>query len=175
MGAVFHEVIVPDPAEFDALFDEAAAIELRSWKREAGSAMLCDPAKEAFFRAYFRDACAKGTLRVAFLRIGATAVAMQLAIETQGRYWLFKIGFDDAYAKCSPGTLLMLHTLGYAARAGLAAYEMMGEVEPWIADFWTQEAHPCVHVRTYPANVQGAVALAQDGALWLRERWAGRR
>jgi hypothetical protein len=49
MGAVFHEVIVPDPAEFDALFDEAAAIELRSWKREAGSAMLCDPAKEAFF------------------------------------------------------------------------------------------------------------------------------
>jgi CelD/BcsL family acetyltransferase involved in cellulose biosynthesis len=75
---------------------------------------------------------------------------MQLAIETQGRYWLFKIGFDDAYAKCSPGTLLMLHTLGYAARAGLAAYEMMGEVEPWIADFWTQEAHPvsmCAPIR----------------------------
>jgi hypothetical protein len=28
---------------------------------------------------------------------------MQLAVEWSGRYWLYKIGYDEAYARCSPG------------------------------------------------------------------------
>lgn len=170
MGAVFHEIIAPDPAEFDMLFDEAVAVEMNSWKRAAGSAIGCDPAKEAFARAWFRHACEQGTLRIAFLRIGHKPVAMQLAVVSQNRYWLFKIGYDEAYRQCSPGNLLMLHSLRHAARAGLEAYELLGEAEPWIADFWTRESHDCVHLRTYPFNLRGALALAADGLVWLKER-----
>ena len=169
-GALFYEIIAPDPAEFDTLFDEAIAVEAASWKREAGTAIAADPVKEAFFRSFFRRAAARGTLRMAFLRIERRAIAMQLAIETGGRYWLFKIGYDEAFGKCSPGTLLMLHTVGHAARSGLQAYEMLGDVEPWIADLWTQDEHKTRRVRTYPFNLRGAVALAQDGGAWLRER-----
>ncbi|WP_206241755.1 GNAT family N-acetyltransferase [Novosphingobium terrae] len=170
MGAVFHEIIAPDPGEFDTLFDEAIAVEMNSWKRAAGSAIACDPAKEAFARAWFRHACEEGSLRIAFLRIGHKAVAMQLAVVSLNRYWLFKIGYDEAYRSCSPGNLLMLHSLRHAARAGLEAYELLGEAEPWIADFWTRESHECVRVRTYPFNPRGALALAQDGVEWLRWR-----
>jgi len=170
MGAVFHEIIAPDPDEFDMLFDEAIGVEMQSWKRAAGSAIGCDPAKEAFTRAWFRHACEQGSLRIAFLRIGHKPVAMQLAVVSLNRYWLFKIGYDEAYRGCSPGNLLMLHTLRHAARAGLEAYELMGEAEPWIADFWTRESHECLHLRTYPANGRGAAVLVQDGLGWLKER-----
>ena len=169
-GAVFYEVIAPDPNEFDLLFDEAKAVELASWKKDAGTAIAVDPAKEAFFRAFLSDAAAQGLLRVAFMRIDRKAVAMQLALEWQGRFWLFKIGYDETYRKCSPGTLLMLHTLGYAARAGLTGYELLGNVEPWIAEFWTDASHPCLRVRTYPANPKGLAALAADGMGSLRQR-----
>lgn len=169
-GAVFYEVISPDANEFDLLFDEAKAVELASWKKEAGTAIAVDPAKEAFFRAFLRDAAAQGLLRVAFMRIDRQAVAMQLALEWNGRFWLFKIGYNEEYRKCSPGTLLMLHTLGYAARAGLTGYELLGNVEPWIAEFWTEASHPCLRVRTYPANARGLAALAADGAVSLRQR-----
>lgn len=170
LGTVTCQVLSPAAHEFDALFDEAIGVELRSWKKEAGSALGADRDKEAFFRDYFRAACRDGTFRIAFLRIDGRAVAMQMAVEKSGRYWLFKIGYDEAFGKCSPGTLLMLHTLGWAARRGLRSYELLGNVERWIADFWTREQNDCVQVRTYPFNLRGLGALAGDGACWLRAR-----
>ncbi len=172
LGAVTFEVLSPTADAFDALFDEAVRVELCGWKQEAGTAMAVDRAKQGFFREFFRAACTAGTFRIAFLRIDGVAVAMQMALEWQGRFWLFKIGYDETFSKCSPGTLLMLHTLGWAARRGLCAYELLGNVEPWIAAFWTRDQHDCLRVRTYPFNARGAAALAADGAVWLRERIA---
>lgn len=168
VGEVAFEVLSPGPAEFAALFDEAIAIEARSWKHEHGSAIALDSVKDAFFRAYFRSACARGEMRIAFMLLDGRRVAMQLALEWSNRYWLFKIGFDEAFKRCSPGTLLMLHTLGWAAQRGLASYELLGEDEPWIARLWTRERHACVRVRTYPFNLAGAVAFAADALAWLR-------
>ena len=169
-GEVSYEMLAPSPEAFDALFDEAVAVEAKSWKRAAGTAIACDPAKEGFFRAYLRAACARGQGRVAVMRIDGTVVAMQLAVEWAGRYWLYKIGYDEAYARCSPGSLLMLHALRDAAGRGLAGFELMGESEAWIADLWTREARECVRVRTYPFTPQGLAAGAIDGLAWACAR-----
>lgn len=169
-GEVSYETLAPAPEAFDALFDEAVAVEAKSWKRAAGTAIACDPAKEAFFRAYLRAACARGQARVAVMRIGGNVMAMQLAVEWAGRYWLYKIGYDEAYARCSPGTLLMLHALRDAAGRGLIGFELMGEAEAWIADLWTREARECVRVRTYPFTPQGLAAGAVDGFAWASAR-----
>ncbi len=174
-GEVSFETLSPTVEEFDALFDEAIAVEYHSWKREAGTALAVDRPQEKFFRDYFRDACARGTFRVSFMRIDGKAVAMQLAIQWSGRYWLFKIGHDDSYSKCSPGTLLMLYGLGRAAAEGLRSYEFLGVIEPWITQLWTQDQHDCVQVRTYPFNVRGALALFRDAAFWLRHRLRPKR
>ena len=174
IGAVTYEMHAPSPDEVDAVFDEAVTVEGRSWKTPAGTAIACDPAKEAFFRNYFRAASERGEFRAAFLRIDGQAAAMQLAIEWAGRYWLYKIGYDEAYARCSPGTLLMLHALGEAAKRGLTGFELMGDAEDWIADFWTREQHGCCRVRTYPFSPWGMTALLADGLQWARQRLARR-
>ena len=171
-GELSFEILSPGPAEFDALFDEAIRVEARSWKLEAGTAIAVDRAKESCFRHYFRSACEQGIFRIAFMRIGGRAVAMQMALECLDRYWLFKIGFDEEYERCSPGTLLMLHTIGWAAERNLSSYELLGNLEPWIAQFWTREQHECVWVRAYPFNLRGAAAFAADAAASLRRRLA---
>jgi GNAT superfamily N-acetyltransferase len=165
-------MLSPQPAEFDGLFDEAIAVEARSWKRDAGTALAVDPARERFFRAYFRSASEQGQLRIAFMRIDGRAVAMQIALECLGRYWLFKIGFDEEFERGSPGTLLMLHAIGWAAERGLNSYELLGNVEPWIAQLWTREQRDCVRLRSYPFNPRGALAFAADTLVWLRGRVA---
>lgn len=170
LGPVTFDYGCPAPHEFDARFDEAIAVEISSWKRAAGTAIASDPAKEAFFRAYLRSECEQGRLRLGFMRIGDAAVAMQLAVELNGRLWLYKIGYDEAYRKCSPGTLLMLHCLGEAARAGLEAFELLGNAEPWIAELWTEQAMPCVSLRTYPLSLSGMAVLAGDGLGWIGRR-----
>jgi len=170
LGTVTYEVLSPDGDEFDALFDEAIGVEVRSWKKDAGTAIAVDRAKESFFRDFFRATSRQGTFRVAFLRIDGQAVAMQMGLECLGRYWLFKIGYDEDFGKCSPGTLLMLHTLGWAAGRRLRSYELLGDVEPWIAALWTREHRECLRVRTYPFGVRGAVGLVADFATWARAR-----
>jgi CelD/BcsL family acetyltransferase involved in cellulose biosynthesis len=175
LGRVSFEILSPEADAFDALFEEAIGVEARSWKGEAGTAIAADRAKESCFRHYFRSACEQGSFRIAFMRIDGRAVAMQMALEWLGRYWLFKIGFDEQYARCSPGTLLMLHTIGWAAQRELEAYELLGNVEPWIAQFWTREQHDCVCLRAYPFNARGAAAFAGDAAVWLRKRLAPAR
>ncbi|QSB45132.1 GNAT family N-acetyltransferase [Tsuneonella flava] len=169
-GAVEFVTHQPTPREFDALYDQAVAVEARSWKLAAGSALAADRAKRAFFRRYLTAASAKGQCRISFMHIGGEAVAMHLAVVWDGRYWLYKIGFDEAYARCSPGNQLMLHTIGEAAQAGLCGYEMMGESESWISDLWTRDEHPRVRVRTYPYSAQGLAALAEDGGQWVQGR-----
>ena len=174
-GEVHCEMLAPTSQEFEPLFDEAVAVEAKSWKREARTAIACDPAKEAFFRRYLSGACARGEGRVAFLRIDGRVVAMQLAVEWAERYWLYKIGYDETYGRCSPGTLLMLHALRDAAERGLAGFELMGDAEAWIADLWTREVNECVRVRTYPYNAAGALAWLSDALAWARSRASRRK
>lgn len=167
-GAVTFETLAPRPEEFDVLFDEAVGVESLGWKQDAGTTIAADPGRQEFFRRYFRAACVRGLFRISFMRIDGRAVAMQLAVLWADRYWLFKIGHDARFNSCSPGSLLMLHTLRQAAADGLRAYELLGGVESWITRFWTREQHDCVQLRVYPCNGRGAVAFLGDVVSWLR-------
>jgi CelD/BcsL family acetyltransferase involved in cellulose biosynthesis len=169
IGAVRMEVFSPALADLGAVLAEAFAVEAAGWKGRQGSALACDPIRQAFFRRYAAAACRRGILRFGFLRIGGQTAAMQLGVEWGGRFWLLKIGFDEAFARCSPGTLLMLEMVRRAAQRGLHAYELLGVSEPWTR-MWTELEHPCVSLRAYPASRTGAAALAADLATlgWRR-------
>lgn len=173
LGEVEYVLACPAPADFEARFAEAIAVEMGGWKQSAGTAIAADPVKEAFFRAYLGAECRAGNLRIGLMRIGGKAVAMQLGVVRAGRLWLYKIGYDESYRQCSPGTLLMLHTVGEAERSGFAAVEFLGAPEPWITALWTRADRPCLRVRTYPVTLAGLVALAGDALVWLRARLGG--
>jgi CelD/BcsL family acetyltransferase involved in cellulose biosynthesis len=168
-GQVCAEVLSPTPAELEPLLGELFRVEATSWKGRAGSALACDPSRQAFYRSYAAAASRAGSLRIARLRIGERTAAMQLAVEHAGSYWLLKIGYDDAFRACSPGTLLMLETVRHAATRGLGTVELLGAVEPWTT-VWTRRARPCVSVRAYPAGGQGLLALLSDLAAIGRRR-----
>lgn len=168
-GPLSVDVLLPQPHELDPLLDELFAVEARSWKGRAGTAIALDPAENAFCRRYAHAALEDGLLRLCFLRLGGKAVAVQLALVHRGGFWLLKIGYDAEYAACSPGLLLLRETISYAARQGLARYEFLGQEEPWI-QVWTSKAHPCVSLRIYPRSPLGAAALAADAAAYASAR-----
>lgn len=167
MGPVRCEILSPLPAELGPWLDEAFRIEAAGWKGRTGSALACDAERGLFYRGYAAAAARKGILRLCFLRIGGTAAAMQLAVEHGQRFWLFKIGYDEAFARCSPGTLLVAETIRYAAARGLCSYEFLGSVEPWTR-MWTCLERPCVSLRAYPAAGKGMAVLAADVAASAR-------
>ena len=162
-------MLSPAPAEVGALIDEALAVEALSWKGTEGTALVRDPSRARFFHRYAGAAAALGILRLVFMRIAGRAVGMQIAVECHGRFWLLKIGYDESVARCSPGNLLMLHSVQYAAARGLSSYEFLGGAAPWTAT-WTRTLRQCTVVRAYPFSVAGMAALSWDAGRWAYQR-----
>jgi len=169
ISPVSCEVLSPSPAELGPLLDEAFQVEAAGWKGLKGSAMAIHATRGAYYRWYAVAAAREGILRLCFLRIGGRAAAMQLAVECGERFWLLKIGYDEEFARCSPGVLLMLHTVRYAATRGLKSYELLGRVEPWTR-VWAQIERPYVSIRAYPASALGLAQLGVDvvGFAWRK-------
>lgn len=169
-GELDYEVLAPRPAELPPLLDEAYRVEAAGWKGERGSALGVNPVRGGFFRSFAAAASAHGILRLCFLRVAGQAIAMQLAAECGERFWLLKIGYDERFANCSPGNLLMLHTLRYAAGRNLRSYEFLGAEAPWTQG-WTRSLRPAVLLRSYPLSPAGLAALGTDALAYGRTRW----
>ena len=168
-GETYCKVLSPTPEELGPLLEEAFRVEMESWKGRERTALAFDAKRGEFYRRYAHAAAAMGILRLCFLYIGRRAAAMQFAVEAGGRFWLLKIGYADEFARCSPGNLLVMETIQYAAHAGLTSYEFLGQADPWI-EMWTSDVRPCNSVRVYPFNGLGAIALATDAAAKLRRQ-----
>lgn len=170
-GPVAFEFLSPSPAELEPLLDEAFRVEAVGWKGREGSALARDAVRGRFYRRYAAAACERGILRLAFLRVGGKPAAMQLAVEWNDRLWILKIGYDEQFARGSPGMLVTMETLRCAAERGLRTYEFLGTVEPWTR-VWTDQVKPCVALRAYPANVRGMAAFTADASLYTFARAA---
>jgi CelD/BcsL family acetyltransferase involved in cellulose biosynthesis len=176
-GRVAHQILTPSPDTLKPMLDEAFQIESAGWKGKTRTALRHDPIRRAIYSRYARAACAKRMLRMFFLRIGATSAAMQIAVEHDDRLWVLKMGYDERFARCSPGTLLLSKTIRYAAAKGLRSYELLGHEEAWTRP-WTTEARPCVRLDAYPFKARALGALASDamtiGGRRLRQAVRGR-
>jgi CelD/BcsL family acetyltransferase involved in cellulose biosynthesis len=167
LGPVRCEILAPQAGEVKALLDEAYRVEATGWKGRQRTALAFDAARGAFFRRLAMATARRGWFRLAFLHIGDQRAAMHIALETGGSHWVLKVGYDERFQRCSPGTLLTLETIRHAARAGLLSYEFLGTDEPWLRA-WTREARACASVRAHPPSFSAMVALGFEGA---RSTW----
>jgi CelD/BcsL family acetyltransferase involved in cellulose biosynthesis len=164
LGEISYELHAPrSESELAALMQEALAVENLSWKAGAGTALTTDDDQGRFFEAFANQAMHCGMLRIALLRIDGRAVAMQIAGEWNRRFWLFKISHDQDFAECSPGQLLIWHTLRDAANRGLLSYEFMGVMAPWTG-LWTKKLRHYRDVRAIPFS-SGVFKMLAKAAL----------
>ena len=160
-GEVAFQSLAPTAVEAEPALDAAIEVEARNWKARSGTALSQNRQQAAFYRCYCRLAAAEGFLRVCFLRIDGDIIAMQIAVECDGAFWLLKIGYDERFAFCSPGNLLMLESVRHAAGRGLRSFEFLGKAASWTR-MWTEEERPNTRLRYYPHNRLGYAALADD-------------
>jgi len=156
-------IVTPDASNLEALLAQAIEAELHSWKGRSGTALALDPLRAQIYGHYLRSICEKGLLRLGLMRIDGKTIGMQIAVQTNQRLWLLKIGHNEEYSKCSPGTLLMLTLTRYAAEQQLQSIEFLGSAEPWT-QLWTEELRACVRIRVYPLSLASGFALGEDAA-----------
>lgn len=170
-GPVTFEFHQPTQAEVLPFLEKAVDVEARSWKSRSRTALADNAEQRDFFNVYGKLASAAGIFRVNFMKIGTEIVAMQIAAECDDGYWLFKIGYDEKYARCSPGMLMMLESIRHAASRDLKTFEFLGKSAEWTK-FWTENERPNCSLRYYPHNAYGYLALGRDAAIIAGRRAA---
>lgn len=168
-GAVEFKVISPEQEELEKNFKEACVVEAQGWKGRKGSALLHNKRLLDFFRAYTASASGDNILRICLLYIAGALAAMQIGVEFAKRFWVLKIGYNEQWAKCSPGMQLTMAAIRHAFDKGLEAYEFLGSDEPWL-HVWTSELHAYRSIGFYPIRPAGLYGLGIDFASYSARR-----
>jgi CelD/BcsL family acetyltransferase involved in cellulose biosynthesis len=169
LGKVQFEIVSPNPEILDHYLEEIFKVEAAGWKGRKGTAMLFDERLKHFFYLYSKAASRLGTLRLGFLRINNQPAAVLLAVECFNRFWALKVGYDEAFSRCSPGILLMHETIHHAFKNGLEAYEFLGSDAPWM-HIWTNQINSYVTAHIYPFSIKGQLGLGIDVASSITSR-----
>ncbi len=83
-------------------------LERRGWKGKRGTALAERPNERAFFERLCTEARERGKLHCAEIVFDGKPIAMLASFLAGGGAYSFKIAYDEACAKYSPGALLML-------------------------------------------------------------------
>lgn len=171
VGAVTIET-VSDTAQVRTGFEEFMALEARGWKGQGGTALASSPGTEKFALEIVSRLSALDCCRISAIRVDDRAVAMLVTILSGDTAYSWKIAFDEAFARFSPGAQLMLEAAStLLADGGVRRIDSLAAADhPMIDHLWRGR-------RTMGTLVVGpeggrlrqrmAVAAIRSGA-WLR-------
>lgn len=168
-GAITVTSLSPTVDTVDAAMADLFRIEDAGWKSRAGTSILRDTRMHRFLSAYGRAAAQTGMLRLYFLHIGADLAAVRMAIQHGGALWEIKIGYDERWAKVSPGMLLTHECIRLAAESGLRGFEFLGVASPWQMH-WPVELTQHRRFYFFPPSVTGVTAFADAALAFARAR-----
>jgi CelD/BcsL family acetyltransferase involved in cellulose biosynthesis len=132
--------------------EEVFTVEGLGWKVEGGTAILSRPETHRFYSEVAGWASARGALRLLVLRVGERPVAVDLALEAHGVRYMLKGGFDPAYSRAAPGTLLLELGLDHAFGAGLHRVELGGGDDAYKLR-WTKAVRERSLVQVFPRGL----------------------
>jgi CelD/BcsL family acetyltransferase involved in cellulose biosynthesis len=174
--------------ERELAFATIAAVEQRSWKRGAGTAMICDPAERSFYERIYEHAARRDAVRVYALTAGAEPLAYVLGMFHGATFFALKTSYCAERAELAPGCVLFVYVIEALCAEGRAAeLELLGADSRWKQELASAERLLCtyelrpatacarlgaaVHHHLRPAVKRGLAAVGQrwpDAARWLR-------
>lgn len=95
------------PAEVGRAFETFLALEQASWKGDRGTALLSHESDAAFVRRLMENLAERREASVAQLRVNGEIIAAQVLMYCGNTAYTWKTAFDAAYARYSPGALLV--------------------------------------------------------------------
>jgi CelD/BcsL family acetyltransferase involved in cellulose biosynthesis len=99
--------IVATPAEIAAALDDFLALEAAGWKGRAGTAASADERIRGFMREAVVALAQEGKARIARLFAGGQPIAAIVTLTSGSTGWCWKIAYDEAFARFSPGVQLL--------------------------------------------------------------------
>lgn len=140
--------------ELQGKLEEGYALERSGWKGEQGTAISQSSDTWGFYSELARVEAYRDALSLYFLCLDGEPVAFQYGLAQGGRYFLLKPGYNQAYAECSPGQLLMSEVINDRIRLGTKEFDFLGPDMEWKRA-WTDETRMHSWLYIFRANGYG--------------------
>jgi CelD/BcsL family acetyltransferase involved in cellulose biosynthesis len=153
--------------------EEFLRVEGSGWKGGRGSALASTPANRHFFTRAAALGAERQRLMMLALRVGGRPVAVKCNfLAAAGGGFTFKIGYDEAYRKYSPGTLLELENIRrFHARPQLRWMDSCAAADHFMVNRLFLDRRSIVTCVTATGRVPGDfVVSALPLARWLYRR-----
>jgi CelD/BcsL family acetyltransferase involved in cellulose biosynthesis len=165
--------VASDPDTVAAAMDDAFRLHDLRWHGRPDGSEFTTPDGRRFNTAAASRLAGDGVARIVTLRTGETAVAFHYYFMLERRMYVYRLAFDPAYSRCSPGQLATLAAVEHAAAEGATAVEFLGGAERYKIEL-ADRLSPMFQVIGLPRTVRGRIAsgaqrLAVNGRLRLKE------
>lgn len=158
LGEVRFEFLSGSEAKPEHL-SRFVSIEASGWKGRAGSAIGENPELMRFYRAVAERLYERGKLEWHFLRVGERDIAGEFAAKAGRTLFTYKIGYDEAFASYSAGSLLKEQTLARAFADEATDAVNFVTYRDWHEP-WRPEKRLYSDVCIYPTTLRSRVAGA---------------
>jgi CelD/BcsL family acetyltransferase involved in cellulose biosynthesis len=145
-------------------FEDFLAVEGSGWKGIAGqrSSVALRPQVRAFYEALLGQGSADFEADIAILYVSSRPVAVQLLLRAGRCQHVYKIGYDERFARYSPGQLLLGAVLERACESQLIDRVSLVTGLPWH-QYWGPHPEPTLQVLIFrdhwrPLILRGARA-----------------
>ncbi|BCP55292.1 hypothetical protein K32_39090 [Kaistia sp. 32K] len=127
-----------EPEAVLAALDEFFALEASGWKGRRGTALALRPQEKAFAIAAVTEAARTGDVAIDAIRLDGRAIAMLISFRAGASAVTWKIAFDEAYARFSPGVHVMLQASErLAGEAGIDCIDSLAVADhPMVDHLW---------------------------------------
>jgi CelD/BcsL family acetyltransferase involved in cellulose biosynthesis len=134
-------------------------LEASGWKGRRGTAVVQRPQVKRFYESLVDRAPAD--VLIPILSVGSEPVAAYVLRILGNSLFALKTGYDEAYAKYSPGLVLTSRVIRYALERGMERLDFMAGTVRWKVD-WTRQCRPHYTVLLF------APSRAGQYAYWVR-------
>jgi CelD/BcsL family acetyltransferase involved in cellulose biosynthesis len=161
-----------DPDVAQHAFETFLAMEVKSWKGANDTALLSRAGDAAFVRRWFAGLAAAGAASVALLTLDGAAIAAQVMLTEGTTAYTWKIAFDAAFDKFSPGVLLVDKLSEQLLENGIEQIESCSPQGGFMEHLWSGRRRTVdllIEVGNRPTIAFVAVALSVRGRATLRD------
>jgi CelD/BcsL family acetyltransferase involved in cellulose biosynthesis len=166
----------PDDARLAELLERGFAVEDRSWKGRGGTSVLRTPKMLAFYRAQAALLRDRGQLQLSLLELDGLPIAFEYGWRSHATYFSFKVGYDEAYERHSPGQLLRMKLLeNFFADPEVNTVDFFGPLNNALAAWATDQFRVGRIVVGRPTLLGRTLVAAYRLASSLRQRFRNRK
>jgi CelD/BcsL family acetyltransferase involved in cellulose biosynthesis len=161
-----------NPSAARRAFETFLGMEAKSWKGEKGTALLSRGDDAAFVRRWFANLAEAGAASVALLTLDGKPIAAQVVLTAGRTAYTWKIAYDSAWEKFSPGVLLVDKLSEQLLESDIDQIESCSPQGGFMEKVWSgrrRTVELLLEVGNHPALAFTAVALSVRGRALLRD------